>query len=154
MIRALFLRGIRQHAVLIGILSLGLLLFEVALVWAAASIAMGPGFRQLMGTLFPENVVETVFGQFGFASFGGTVSFGYQHPLALVAAIAIVTVLGTIPAHERETGLLDLILSGPLPRSKYLTATAYWFSSVPFSPHWRCSLVVPWAWLYWTPRKR
>jgi ABC-type transport system involved in multi-copper enzyme maturation permease subunit len=67
-------------------------------------------------------VVDTLFSQFGFASFGGALSFGYQHPLALIAAIAMVTVMATIPAHERETDLLDLILTRPLPRSRYLTA--------------------------------
>ena len=123
MIRALVVRGIRQHGRLIAVLCVGLVLFEGAVVWAAASIGMGPEFRQLMTTLFPDNVVDTVFNQFGFASFAGAISFGYQHPVTLVVAVAIVMVLATVPAHERETGFLDLVLSSPLPRRKYLAAT-------------------------------
>jgi ABC-type transport system involved in multi-copper enzyme maturation permease subunit len=123
MIRALFLRSLRQHAGLLGVLSLGLFLFEWAIVWVAARIDMGPGFRQLLGTILPPNVVETIFGQFGFASFGGAVSFGYQHPLALIAAIAMVMVMATLPAHERETGFLDLVLAKPIPRARYMAAS-------------------------------
>ena len=124
MIRTLVIRAFRQHAGLLGVLSLGLFLFEWALVWVADRMGMGPGFRQLMGTLLPPEVVDTIFSQFGFASFDGTISFGYQHPMALIAAIAMVTVVATLPAHERETGLLDLVLARPLPRTRYLTASA------------------------------
>ena len=124
MIRALFLRGLRQHGPLLGALSLGLLLFEWAIVWVAALIDMGPGFQQLLTTFLPSAVVETIFSQFGFASFGGAISFGYQHPLSLIGGIAIVIVMATLPAHEREQGLLDLILARPVPRSRYLAASA------------------------------
>jgi ABC-type transport system involved in multi-copper enzyme maturation permease subunit len=122
MIRVLFWRGVRQHARLLGVLSVSLALFEWALVWVAARIDMGPGFRQLLGTLLPPDVVEIIFSQFGFASFGGAVSFGYQHPMALVAGVAMVVVVATLPALERETGFLDLILSRPLTRDQYLAA--------------------------------
>jgi len=124
MIRALFWRGLRQHARLLGVLSLSLALFEWALVWVAARIDMGPGFRQLLGTILPPDVVDIIFGQFGFASFGGAVSFGYQHPMALVAGVAMMVVVATLPAQERETGLLDMILSRPLTRRQYLMAAA------------------------------
>ncbi len=121
MIRALFWRGLRQHLGLLAILSLGLVLFEWAIVWVAARMGMGSGFRDLLATLLPPDMLDPILGQFGLASFGGTLSFGYQHPLSLIAAIAMVTVMATIPAHERETGLVDLILSRPLTRSRYLT---------------------------------
>jgi hypothetical protein len=124
MIRSLFLRGLRQHAVLLGILSLGLLLFEWAVIWAAALIDMGPGFLQLLQTLLPREMAESILGQFGFASFAGAVSFGFQHPLTFVAAIAMVVVVSTLPAAEREAGLLDLILTRPVPRSRYIAAMA------------------------------
>jgi ABC-type transport system involved in multi-copper enzyme maturation permease subunit len=52
------------------------------------------------------------------------VSFGFQHPFSLVAGAAMVMVMATVPAAEREAGLLDLILTRPLPRSRYLAATA------------------------------
>jgi ABC-type transport system involved in multi-copper enzyme maturation permease subunit len=122
MMRALVLRGLRLHAGLLLVLSLGLLLFEWAIVWVAARIGLGPSFQQMLTTLLPPDVVETIFSQFGFASFRGAMSFGYQHPLALVAGIAMVTVMATLPADERESGLLDLVLSRPLPRPRYLAA--------------------------------
>jgi hypothetical protein len=122
MILALFLRGVRQHLGLLGFICLGLVLFEWAIVWAAARLGMGANFRNILAAFLPPNVVDTVFSQFGFASFEGALSFGYQHPLTLIAAVALVTVMGTLPAHERETNLMDLILTRPLPRSRYLGA--------------------------------
>ncbi len=122
MIRALFLRGVRQHLGLLGLICLGLALFEWAIVWAAARLGMGADFRNILTAFLPPNVVDTVFSQFGFASFEGALSFGYQHPLTLIAAVALVTVMGTLPAHERETNLMDLILTRPLPRGRYLGA--------------------------------
>ncbi len=124
MIGALLLRALRQHAALLGVLSAALLLFEWAVVWVAARIDMGPGFRQLLETLLPPDVLEIIMGQFGFGDFQGTVSFGFQHPFTLVAVIAMVTVMATLPAYERETGLLDLILARPVPRWAYLAASA------------------------------
>jgi len=124
MIRTLLWRGLRQHGRLLAVLTLGLFLFEWALVWVASRIELGPGFRTLLGTLLPPDVVEVIFGQFGFASFGGSLSFGFQHPLTLTAGIAMVVVMATLPAQERESGFLDLILSRPLTRTRYLAAAA------------------------------
>jgi len=122
MIRALFLRGLRQHFLLLGILFSGLFLFEVGVVWIGARLDMGPQFRQLLQTFLPPGFVDAVFNQFGFGSFAGTVSFGYQHPLVLISAIAMVVVLSTIPAQERESGFLDLLLARPLSRTSYISA--------------------------------
>lgn len=123
MILTLLSRQIRQHAVLLGSLSLGLVLFEWAIVWVAAIIDLGPGFQDLLSAFLPRNVVDALLGQFGFTTFAGALSFGFQHPLTLTAAIAMVAVMSTLPAAEREAGLLDLILARPLPRHRYLTAT-------------------------------
>jgi ABC-2 type transport system permease protein len=124
MIRTLLLRGLRQHAALLGALAVGLFLFQWAIVWVAAGIDMGPEFRQFLEALLPPDVLDVIFSQFGFGSFQGTVSFGFQHPFTLVAGIAMVTVLATVPAQERESGLLDLILARPLSRWAYLAASA------------------------------
>jgi ABC-2 type transport system permease protein len=122
-IRTLLLRNLRHHAYLLTVLSGGLLLFEVALVWVAARIDMGPEFQGFLQTLLPQDVVESLFSTFGFGSFAGTVSFGYQHPLVLISGIAMVMMVATTPPHERETGFLDLVLSRPLLRSHYITAS-------------------------------
>lgn len=123
MIRVLVLRGLRQHARLLGLSAVGLFLFEWAVVWIADRIDVGAGLRDFLAAILPADVLEIIFGQFGFGSFEGTVSFGFQHPLAIVAGIAMVAVMATIPAQERESGFLDLILARPLPRCRYLAAT-------------------------------
>lgn len=122
MIRALLKRAIVQQAGLLGLLSLGLFFFEWALVWVAARLDISSSFREMFEALLPPMVVDTMFSQFGFATFEGAVSFGYQHPLALIAAIAMVVVVATRPAQERETGFLDLILARPITRARYLAA--------------------------------
>ena len=122
MILTLLRRQLRQHAILLGSLSLGLVLFEWAIVWVAAIIDLGPGFQDLLSAFLPRNVVDSLLGQFGFATFGGALSFGFQHPLSFTVAIAMVVVMSTLPAAEREAGLLDLILARPLPRHRYLAA--------------------------------
>ena len=72
MIRTLFLRNLRQHLPLLGVISLGLFLFELAVVWVAARLDMGPEFRQFLQTFLPPDFVELTFSQFGFGSFAGT----------------------------------------------------------------------------------
>jgi ABC-type transport system involved in multi-copper enzyme maturation permease subunit len=127
MIRALFFRSIRQHAVLLAMLCLSLFLLEFFLVWVAAQMDLGPEFRQLLETILPPEITEMIFGQFSFSSFEGAVAFGYQHPFSLVACIAMIVVAVTIPAAEREKGLLDLFLARPVPRTRYLLATLSFF---------------------------
>jgi ABC-type transport system involved in multi-copper enzyme maturation permease subunit len=123
-IRALFLRNLRHHAVPLAAASAGLFLFELLLVWVAARLDTGPGLRQFLEALLPPDVRDVIFGQLGLASFSGAVSFGLQHPFTMVGAIAMVVTAATVPAAERETGYLDLILGRPVPRWRYLTAVA------------------------------
>ena len=123
MIRTLVARNLRQHLPILGVLGLGLFLFEVAIVWVAARIDLGPQFRVFLQTLLPPGFVDVIFSQFGFGSFAGTVSFGYQHPMTLISGIAMIVVMATLPAYERESGFLDLILSRPLHRIRYMVAS-------------------------------
>jgi ABC-2 type transport system permease protein len=122
MIRALLFRSLRQHIPLLAGVGVGLFLFELLIVWVATRIDTGPGLRQFLETFLPPDVREIIFGQLGLASFGGAVSFGYQHPFVLVAAVGAVIVLATTPAAERESGFLDLILARPVSRQRYLAA--------------------------------
>jgi ABC-type transport system involved in multi-copper enzyme maturation permease subunit len=122
MIRALFLRNLRQHAVLLGVLFSSLVLLEFFLVWVAAQMDLGPEFQRLLEAILPPEVTEMIFSQFGVSSFEGAVAFGYQHPFSLVACIAMVMVAASLPAAERERGLLDLFLARPVRRYQYLLA--------------------------------
>lgn len=120
MIRAFFLRNLRQHAVLLTVLFLALVLVEFFLVWAAAQMDMGPEFQRLLEAFLPPEITEVIFSQFGMTSFEGAVAFGYQHPFSMVGSIAMVIVAATLPAADREKGYLDLFLARPVPRSRYL----------------------------------
>lgn len=123
-IRAIFLRNLRHHCVLLAAIWLGIGLFEAFLVWVAAQIDMGPGLRVILEQLVPAEIREAFFAQLGLASFEGAVSFGFQHPFVLVGAVAFIIVAATVPTGERESGFLDVVLAHPVPRSRYLAATA------------------------------
>lgn len=122
MIRALFLRNLRHHAVLLLALWLGLALLELAVVRIGAQIETGPGIRAILEQVLPQQFRQAIVGQLDMLSFAGLVGFGFQHPLVLTAAAAFLMVVATIPAAERESGLLDLILARPVPRARYLLA--------------------------------
>ena len=54
------------------------------------------------------------------ASFKGTVMLGYFHPLLVVLIPAVAMYAATEPAHEVESGLVDLVLARSLPRALVL----------------------------------
>jgi ABC-2 type transport system permease protein len=120
--RALFARNLRRHAVVLAALVAGLFAFEGLLVWVTAKIELGPGLRLFLQDLLPPRMKEMIASQGGAFTFPGAVAFGFQHPVALVATIAFAALAGTIPAAERESGFLDLVLAGPVPRARYLAA--------------------------------
>ncbi len=95
------------------------------MVWVAAQMDTGQGLQAFLTQVLPPNMRDILFEQFGVGTFAGTVAFGYQHPLFLVALVAFVVTAGTIPAAERETGFLDLVLARPVPRRSYLLATLF-----------------------------
>jgi len=119
-IRILFLRNLRHHAVLLAALWLGLALLELAVVRIGAQVETGPGIRAILEQVLPPQFRQALIGQLDMLSFAGLVGFGFQHPLVLTAAAAFQMVVATIPTAERESGLLDLILARPLPRTRYL----------------------------------
>jgi ABC-2 type transport system permease protein len=55
------------------------------------------------------------------ASFKGTVMLGYFHPLLCVLIPSIAMYAATEPAHEVESGLVDLVLARSMPRALVLT---------------------------------
>jgi ABC-2 type transport system permease protein len=122
--RTLLARNLRLYAAPLAAVCVGLFAFELLLVWVAARLDTGPGLRELLEAILPPDMRELVFAQLGLASFSGAVSFGFQHPVALAGSIAIIVALATVPAAERESGFLDLVLGRPVTRSRYLGATA------------------------------
>jgi ABC-type transport system involved in multi-copper enzyme maturation permease subunit len=57
------------------------------------------------------------------ATFKGTVSFGYFHPVPCLLVTVIAIYLMTEPAHEVESGLVDVELARSVPRHRLLTRT-------------------------------
>ena len=55
------------------------------------------------------------------ASFPGMVTAGYFHPVIVVMLAMLAIYLATEPAYEVETGLVDVILSRPVPRHHLVT---------------------------------
>lgn len=122
MIGALLRRNLVHHVRLLTALAAGVAALETLLVVVAARVEAGPGLGRLLEQFVPSAVRNAMLSQFGLISFAGAVSFGFQHPVVLVGTLAFIVVAGTIPAAERESGLLDLILSRPVSRATYLAA--------------------------------
>jgi ABC-type transport system involved in multi-copper enzyme maturation permease subunit len=55
------------------------------------------------------------------ATFRGTVAFGYFHPVICAVLAIVAAYLTTEPAHEIESGLVDLELARSVPRHRLLT---------------------------------
>lgn len=55
------------------------------------------------------------------AAFKGTVAFGYFHPVVLMLVSVLAIYLMTEPAHEVESGLVDLELARAVPRHTIVT---------------------------------
>ncbi len=119
MIAVLVARNVRHHRRLLLVLMLGLASIEIMLIQVVASLDRGPGLQDIIQML-PETMRNLVSSQIAFVSFPAAVAFGFQHPAVLVASVAFVVVAGTIPAGERESGILELVIARPLPRMHYL----------------------------------
>jgi ABC-2 type transport system permease protein len=122
MIGALLGRQLRHMRwILIG-LALGLAAFEVFIIHLAEAFDAGPGIQQFLD-MMPQIIHDLVNSQIAAQTFPAFVAFGFMHPAAMVGCTALIVLLATSPAGERDTGLLDLLLARPLPRTTYLTAT-------------------------------
>ena len=122
MTRALFARILRHHRWLLFAMMLGLAGFEVLLIWVGAQIEVSSGLRTMFEML-PPMFRETLGSQFSLISFAALVAVGFQHPFTLAVTIGFTVLTATVPAGERESGLLDLLLARPLPRRSYLAAS-------------------------------
>jgi ABC-2 type transport system permease protein len=110
-------RGRRVFAAVAGILA-G---FQVLLVLVATSFQTARSF-DLMSALMPLAVQQTLGpGALMLASFAGMVTFGYFHPIVVLAVIQVGIYAATEPAGEIEWGLFDLELARPVPRRAIVT---------------------------------
>lgn len=98
-----------------------LVAFQILIVIQASSYERSQSFGR-MAELMPD-FLKRGLGNLALllASFPGMVSAGYFEPVIVVMIAILAIYLATEPAHEVETGLVDLILSRPVPRHYLIT---------------------------------
>jgi ABC-2 type transport system permease protein len=103
----------------------GLLLaaFQVLLVLIARTVERAGEFEQIAALLPP--FVRAILGPSvaSVMSFSGVVCLGYFDLAIVIALLALVIALATVPASEVESGFADLILARPLRRHWNITRT-------------------------------
>ncbi len=106
-----------------GFLAAGAILavFQVMLVVIASTLQTAQSFS-LLSAMMPMGVQQT-FGPsvFMLASFTGLTTFGYFHPVVVLALSLLGAYAATEPAGEVEWGLFDLELARPVPRRDVVT---------------------------------
>ena len=95
--------------------------FQVMLVVIASTLQTAQSFN-LLSAMMPMGV-QQAFGPsvFMLASFAGLTTFGYFHPVVVLAVTLIGVYAATEPAGEVEWGLFDLELARPVPRRDVVT---------------------------------
>jgi ABC-2 type transport system permease protein len=95
--------------------------FQILLIAQAVTIEASQGFGRL-ADLIPGFLQRGLGTQaLLLATFKGTVTFGYFHPVVVCLISLMAMYLATEPAHEVESGLVDLVLARSLPRRRLLT---------------------------------
>jgi len=118
---ALLLRSASQaRYLMLGSLVL-LWAFQIVIVGQAAEIERTNSFSR-MAELLP-GFLQRGLGSKALilATFKGTVAFGYFHPVVCILVAGMAMYLATEPAHEVESGLVDVELARSLPRHRLLT---------------------------------
>lgn len=127
MITTLVARNLRRMGVILAVAVPALMLFEIGLVRIAAEFeatkfAGGGGLEGLVNML-PGFLQDLVNSQIDDFSTEALVAVGFQHPVMMTLSISLTVLFAVIPAADRESGLLDLILSCPVTRSGYLAGS-------------------------------
>ncbi len=113
-------RGRRAFGAALVILAI----FQVLLVVVASSFQQTQSFT-LMSALLPMGVQQALGpGAMMLASFAGMVTFGYFHPVIVLAVLLLAAHAATEPAGEVEWGLFDLELARPVRRRTIVTRSA------------------------------
>ena len=98
--------------------------FQVLLVLAAASFEQSRSFDMVAALIQMFLQRSLGAGTRTLASFSGMVTFGYFHPVLVLAVVQVGIFLATEPAGEVEWGLFDLELARPVARHWVVTRSA------------------------------
>jgi len=98
-----------------------LFLFQMVIIGQAAEIQRTQSFGRL-AELMPA-FLQRGLGSSAMllATFRGTVAFGYFHPVVCLLVTVVAIYVATEPAHEIESGLVDLELARSVPRRRFVT---------------------------------
>ena len=95
--------------------------FQFLLIAHAAEIERSQAFGKI-ADLVPGFLQRGLGAQaLALATFKGSVAFGYFHPVIVCAVSLIAIYIATEPAHDVESGLVDLVLARAVPRHRLLT---------------------------------
>lgn len=114
-------RSIAQgRYVLLGVLLL-LFAFQLIIIAQAAEVERSNAFASV-ANLMP-GFMQRGLGSRAMllATFRGTVTFGYFHPVVCILVAVLAMYFATEPAHEVEAGLVDLELARAVPRHRLVT---------------------------------
>ncbi len=118
----LFARLWRQHALMLGLMGLGLAIFMFILT----RVAPEPGEKsfQALIAMIPKPLLAMLGGEIAMTSARGIIAFGYIHPffLAILTAWVLRTTSGAL-AGEIGHGTMELIASRPVSRAGQVIAT-------------------------------
>ncbi len=113
----------RAAGVLVAVAAV-LAAFQVLLVLVATSFQHSGSF-DLVAALIPLSFQRTIgSGALTLASFSGMVTFGYFHPVIVLAVVQVGIFLATELAGEVEWGLFDFELARPVARHWVVTRSA------------------------------
>jgi ABC-2 type transport system permease protein len=119
---ALVARSLARGRRVFGAASAILAAFQVLLVVIASTFQQTRSF-DLLSALMPMGVQQSLPGALMLASFAGMVTFGYFHPIVVLAVAQLGIYAATEPAGEVEWGLFDLELARPVRRRTIVTRT-------------------------------
>jgi ABC-2 type transport system permease protein len=112
--------AVQGRYALLGCLSL-LTIFQVIIVGQASALEEAHSFGR-MAELVPAFLQRGLGSQsMLLVTFKGTVAFGYFHPVVAVLLSVLAIYFATEPAHEVESGLVDLVLARAVPRHAVVT---------------------------------
>ena len=104
--------------------------FQLIIVAQAASIESTRSFER-MAELIPAFLQRGMGGRaMLLASFKGTVTFGYFHPVIAIMVSVLAIYMASEPAYDVESGLVDLVLARSIPRHRLMTRSLLLFTAV------------------------
>ena len=116
---------VARHATFVAWSALLLGGFQFLICAAVASVDVSGALEMVLRSLPPvvQSMLSTTL--FGGLSPQGLLAFGWNHPIAQAAGLAVAIVLAArAVAGEAETGAVELLLTQPLSRAGYFTAEA------------------------------